>query len=97
MEPMVQCRIHKGSPIIRILRRINPFPIFLRSILIFSSHLRLGLLKGIFPLGVSDLKARLPSTSDHKCHEDKIGLQNNIFIIPSHVNKSGSLADRSAL
>ena len=26
MEPVVQCRIHKGSPIIPTLRLINPIP-----------------------------------------------------------------------
>ena len=47
MEPEVQCHIHKGSPTIRILSRINPITrIYLfKSILIFSSHLRLDLPK----------------------------------------------------
>ena len=39
-------------------------PISLRSILILCSHLRLGLPKGLFPVGlpVNILKARLPSS-----------------------------------
>ena len=64
MEPEVQCRIHKGSPIIPILSRINPIPQFSsRPILILSSHLLLGLPKGLFPVGlpVNILKALLPS------------------------------------
>ena len=50
------CHIQKGSIIIPILSRINASavlkPISLRSILILFSHLRLGLPKGIFPVGV---------------------------------------------
>ena len=65
-NPEVQCRIHKGSPTIPILRRINPIPhieISSKSILILSSHLCLGLPKCIFLAGVpvKILKALLPS------------------------------------
>ena len=45
MEPEVQCRIHKRSPIIHIMSRINPIPRIdtysLRSILILFSHVRI--------------------------------------------------------
>ena len=56
-NPEVQCRIHKGSPIIPILSRINPItridiPISSRSILVLSFHLPLGLPKGLFPVGL---------------------------------------------
>ena len=57
--------IHAGSPIIPILCRIDPIPridtYFLRSILILSFHLRLGLPKGFFPevVPVQILKALL--------------------------------------
>ena len=57
----------QGSPIIPILSRINQFlvlkSISLRSILILSSHLRLRLPQGIFPVGVpvKILKELLPS------------------------------------
>jgi hypothetical protein len=59
---------HKGSPIILILNGINPIPVLipisLRSILILSSYLRLGLPKGTFPIGlpVNILKALLHSS-----------------------------------
>ena len=48
---------HSHSPIIPILSRINPIPridtyLPLRSILILSSHLHLGLPEGIFRVGV---------------------------------------------
>ena len=63
-------RIHKSSPIIPIPSRINPVSridiYFLRSVLIFSSDLRLGFSKGLFPAGlglpVNILKALLPSS-----------------------------------
>ena len=67
-NPEAQCRIHKDSPIIPILNRINPISridtYFLRPILILSSHLRLGLPKGLFPVGlpVKILKAFLTSS-----------------------------------
>ena len=61
----VQCRIHKGSPIIPILSRINPIPrmipIPLRSIVILSSHLRLGLPKSLFPAGLPITIFKTPS------------------------------------
>ena len=49
-NPEVQCRNHNGSPIIPILSRINTITrivtfFYLRSTLILSSHLRLGLPK----------------------------------------------------
>ena len=45
-------------------------PISSRSILILSSHLRLGPRKGLFPVGLPDkiLKALLPSSILHVCH-----------------------------
>ena len=56
MDQVAQCRIYKGSPIIPILSRINPIPrmihISLRSILTLSSHQRLGIPKGLFPVGL---------------------------------------------
>ena len=55
-NPEALCRIHKGFSIIPILSLITQFlvliPIYLRSILILSSHLRLGLPKVLFPVGV---------------------------------------------
>ena len=64
----VQSRIQKGSPIIPILSQINPVLrnniYFLWFILILSSHLRLGLYKCLFPVGlpIKMLKALLPSS-----------------------------------
>ena len=56
-NPEVQCWIHKSSLIFPILSRINQnslwTPMSLRSILILSSHLHLGLPTGLFPAGVS--------------------------------------------
>ena len=60
--------MHQDSPINPIPCRINPIPhidtYFLKSIVILSSHLSLGLPKGIFPAGVpvKILKALLRSS-----------------------------------
>jgi hypothetical protein len=54
-HPKVQYRIHKSSRLVPILSHINPIhtiPSYLRSILILSTHLRLGLPRGIFPSGL---------------------------------------------
>ena len=67
MNLEVQCRLHKGSPIIPILNRIYPIPLI--DTYLFKvhfnivPHLRLGLPKGLFPveLTVKILKALLPS------------------------------------
>jgi hypothetical protein len=53
-NPKVHYRDHNSSPIIPILRPINPVHAKendLRSILILSSHLRLRLPSGLFPSG----------------------------------------------
>jgi hypothetical protein len=55
LNPKVHYRIHKCPPPVSILRQLNPVhpptSYFLRSILILSSHLRLGLPSGRFPSG----------------------------------------------
>ena len=65
MGPEGQCRIYEGFPIIPVLSRINQFlvliPIYLRCILILSLHLRLGLPKSIFPVGLSNSLAYVTS------------------------------------
>jgi hypothetical protein len=53
-KPKVHYRVHKSPPLLPILTLINPVhttPCYLRSILILSSHLRLGLPSGLFPSG----------------------------------------------
>jgi hypothetical protein len=55
-NPKVHHRIHKSPPPVPILNQINPVcapphPTSRRSILILSSHLRLGLPSGLLPSG----------------------------------------------
>ena len=56
-NPKVHYRIHKCPPTVPIQSQLDPvhkppsYPSFWRSILILSSHLRLGLPSGLFPSG----------------------------------------------
>jgi hypothetical protein len=82
--------IHKSPPQVPILSQLDllytPHPISLRSILIPSSYLRLGLHSGLLPLG---LQARtlyaFPSHACYMSHPPNISLMwcnnNNIIII----------------
>ena len=69
MAPKVQCRIHKGSPKISILNRINPIPridtYFFKIHLMLFYHLGLGLLKSFFSvsLPVTILKTHITSSN----------------------------------
>ena len=54
-NPKVHYRTHKRPPPVPILCQLNPVhiphPTYWRSILILSTHLRLGLPSGLFPSG----------------------------------------------
>ena len=67
-NPKVHCRTHKRPSPVPILSQLHPVPTtpshFLRSILILSSHLRLGLPSSLFPSGfpAKTLCTPLPSS-----------------------------------
>jgi hypothetical protein len=53
-KPKVQYRVHKSPPLVPTLIQINPAhitPSYLKSILILSAHLRLGIPSGFYPSG----------------------------------------------
>ena len=65
------------------IQSMSPYPTSSKSILILSSHLRLGLLSGLFPR-VSPQKPCIQLSSPHTCymphpsHSSRLDLQNNI-------------------
>jgi len=88
-NPKVHYRIHKCPPPVPILSQLDPVhtpphPTSWRSILILSSHLRLGLPSGLFTTGFSHQKLVYASLLPHTCcmprpsHSSRFRHPNNI-------------------
>ena len=65
-NPIVHYRTHKGPPLfsqsrVNPIQSIYPYPTSWRSILILSTHLRLGLPSGLFPSGFPTKTLYTPS------------------------------------
>ena len=73
-NPKVHYRIHNSPPPVPVLSQISRFhvlqPIYLKCIVILSSHLRLGLPNGFFSScnPNTTLYAPLPAPPPHTCH-----------------------------
>jgi hypothetical protein len=83
-NPTVQYRVHKRPPLVPTLSQINPVhttPSYLRSILILSSHLRLGLPSDLFPSGFPTICIH-PVPKHATCPAHLILLDLIILIIP---------------
>jgi hypothetical protein len=71
-NPKVLHRVNKSPPLDPILSQLNPVPpsirISLRSILMLSSHLRIGLPSGLFTIGPPNQNSVNTSSLSHACH-----------------------------
>ena len=90
MKPGGSMPHSQGSPIIHILSRINTIPridtYYLKLILIWSSHLRLGCPRGLFPVALlaKTLKALIPFSISCPSQSSRL---NHLDYIPQYEMK----------
>ena len=100
-NPKVLYRTHKRPPPVSILGQPNPVHIptshHWRSILILSTHLRLGLPSGLFPSGFPTKTLYTPSPHPHAPHAQPISFFSILSPAQYWVSSTNHLAPRYAI
>jgi len=88
-NPKVHYRVYKYPPLVSIVSQLNPvhapLPTSWKSILILTSHLRLGHSSGLFPSGFPTKTMYTPLLSPHTCyiprqsHSSRFVYRNNFW------------------
>ena len=100
-NPKVHYRTHKGPSPLSILGQLNsvhiPNPTSWRSILILSTHLRLGLPSGLFPFGYPTKTLYTPSPHPYAPHAQPISFFSILSPAQYWVSSTDHLTPRYAV